>query len=186
VAAVGLILAAAAGALGTAAIMGDGRAKAGPVVGEPIRFPIAATPSADATAGPGAGSPQPAAEAAPEATANAPAATGDAAAGAAAASGATAGGQTASGATAGGQTASGAATGGGVAAPAAPQFITEQQAKEIALAQVPGATSIRLEFERYKNHAKYEGEMIHGWLEYEFEIDAITGAILKWKVDDLD
>ena len=29
----------------------------------------------------------------------------------------------------------------------------------------------------------YEGEMRSGWMEYEFEIDAVTGAILDWDAD---
>ena len=28
-----------------------------------------------------------------------------------------------------------------------------------------------------------EGEMRSGWMEYEFEIDAVTGAILDWDAD---
>lgn len=58
-----------------------------------------------------------------------------------------------------------------------------EEATQIALDQVPGATAqdIRIELDRDHNRYKYEGEMIHEQVEYEFEIDGDTGAILEWK-----
>ncbi|MDR0595035.1 MAG: PepSY domain-containing protein [Bifidobacteriaceae bacterium] len=68
-------------------------------------------------------------------------------------------------------------------APTAAALISEEQAKQIALAQVPGANSIRLHLSRDDGRDEYEGEIIHGWTEYEFEIDAVTGEILEWEAD---
>jgi uncharacterized membrane protein YkoI len=65
------------------------------------------------------------------------------------------------------------------------QLISEEQAKRIALAKVPGATSIRLHLDYEHGRPSYEGEIIEGAIEYEFEIDAITGGILEWEADHL-
>jgi uncharacterized membrane protein YkoI len=62
-------------------------------------------------------------------------------------------------------------------------LMTESQAKEIALARVPGATSIRLRLEYDDGRHVYEGEIIHGNIEYEFELDAMTGEFLEWDED---
>jgi hypothetical protein len=69
-------------------------------------------------------------------------------------------------------------------APAAPGIISEAQAKQIALAQVPGATSIRIHLDYDDGRQTYEGEIIKGYTEYDFEIDAVTGVILEWDIDD--
>jgi uncharacterized membrane protein YkoI len=162
------------------AVTGGGGPQAGPVVGDPLRYPVVTTPGSGASDAADDESLHPVTQ--PTADDAVLGATG-------APDGAAAGGGTAldDGA------APPAATPATPATPAAPaatsaatQFITAEQVKQIALAQAPGATSISLEFDRHKNHAKYEGTMIHGWIVYEFEIDAVTGAILKWKADEID
>lgn len=62
--------------------------------------------------------------------------------------------------------------------------ITAEKAKEIALAKVPGATAQNIrEFETDYDDGRteYEGKIIYNNIEYEFEIDASTGAILGWE-----
>lgn len=61
------------------------------------------------------------------------------------------------------------------------------RAKEIALAKVPGATAsditkIKKDYEDGK--AVYEGEIKYNGYEYDFEIDAATGRIIEWDIDD--
>lgn len=62
--------------------------------------------------------------------------------------------------------------------------ITKSEAKKIALAKVPGAKRIHIEKDRENGRTVYEGEVYYEGKEYEFEIDASTGKILKWKVDN--
>ena len=61
--------------------------------------------------------------------------------------------------------------------------ISLEEAKQIALAKVPGATenslSIHLDFD--DGYWQYEGDIWHDRMEYEFDIDANTGNILKWE-----
>lgn len=64
--------------------------------------------------------------------------------------------------------------------------ITLDQAKDIALARVPGANASHV----YKAHTDYEhgrkiyeGKIYFNGVEYEFEIDAATGEVLDWDVD---
>lgn len=62
--------------------------------------------------------------------------------------------------------------------------ITAEKAKEIALAKVPGAAAgdIReFETDYDDGRTEYEGKIIYGGIEYEFEIDAGSGAILSWE-----
>lgn len=66
--------------------------------------------------------------------------------------------------------------------------ITDQKAKEIALAKVPGATEADVrEFkkERDDGREKYEGKIIYNKTEYEFEIDAASGEIIKWESESI-
>ncbi len=59
-------------------------------------------------------------------------------------------------------------------------FITEEQAKSIALEQVRGATASQIrKVELDVDDAEYELKILYNGYEYEFEIDARTGAILK-------
>jgi uncharacterized membrane protein YkoI len=61
--------------------------------------------------------------------------------------------------------------------------MTEDQAKAAALARVPGATSIWTRLEHDDGHYVYEGQVIHGHSEYEFELDAVTGRFIEWEED---
>ena len=65
--------------------------------------------------------------------------------------------------------------------------ISMEQAKKIALDRVPGAkeeniTKLGLDFD--DGRWIYEGEIIYNYIEYDFEIDAQTGNILEWELDD--
>ncbi len=66
--------------------------------------------------------------------------------------------------------------------------ISEDAAKKIALARVPGATSnniykFKLDFD--DGRWEYEGEIRYGTMEYEFTIDAATGTIVEWDSDSI-
>ena len=62
--------------------------------------------------------------------------------------------------------------------------ISEEKAKEIALAKVPGATmqDIR-QFKKDRDDGRYvyEGEILYNKTEYDFEIDAESGEIIGWE-----
>jgi uncharacterized membrane protein YkoI len=64
-------------------------------------------------------------------------------------------------------------------------YIGFEKAKSIALAHanVPESEIRKYEAERdrYKGRAVYEIEFDHAWTEYEYEIDAETGEIVRWK-----
>lgn len=66
---------------------------------------------------------------------------------------------------------------------AADVAISLEQAQNIALERVPGATSqnisIKLDFD--DGWYIYEGDILYNRMEYEFEIDANTGNVLKWE-----
>ena len=61
--------------------------------------------------------------------------------------------------------------------------ISEQQAKDIALKEAQGGQITKFKLDRENGRMVYEGEIYHNGWEYEFDIDAVTGAIVKWKVD---
>ena len=60
--------------------------------------------------------------------------------------------------------------------------IRQDEAVQIALERVPGATAqdVRIELDRDDGRYKYEGEIIYNNTEYDFEIDANSGTILEW------
>ena len=60
--------------------------------------------------------------------------------------------------------------------------ISQDEAVQIALDRVAGATAadVRIELDYDDGQYKYEGDIIHEQREYEFEIDANTGTILEW------
>lgn len=60
-------------------------------------------------------------------------------------------------------------------------FIGLEKAKAIVLQKAPGATIQKLKLERDDGRVSYEGEAVKGKVEYEFDIDAYTGAILTWE-----
>ena len=63
-------------------------------------------------------------------------------------------------------------------------YIGEAKARSIALAKIPGASErnvAELKLDYDDGRWQYEGEIIFGSFEYEFEIDAFTGKILSWE-----
>lgn len=65
------------------------------------------------------------------------------------------------------------------------ETITEEEARSIALEQVPGAadSDLRIKTDYDDSRLVYEGDILYEGTEYEFEIDAGTGELLKWEVD---
>ena len=66
--------------------------------------------------------------------------------------------------------------------------ISEAKAKEIALAQVPGATLSDIkefEIDHDDGRLEYEGKIYYDHKEYEFEIDGYSGAIRDWDVESI-
>ena len=62
--------------------------------------------------------------------------------------------------------------------------VTADQAKAMVLERVPGATAQdfrEFETDQDYNRTVYEGELVYGGMEYEFEINAQTGALESWK-----
>lgn len=66
-------------------------------------------------------------------------------------------------------------------------LISQEEAGKIALKKVSGATTqhMYIELERDDGMYIYEGEIVYDNKEYEFEIDATTGNIIKWEVEYL-
>ena len=66
-------------------------------------------------------------------------------------------------------------------------YIGEARAKEIALNQAgvsaSSASFIKCKLDIDDGRAVYDIEFRSGWIEYEAEIDAYTGAILDWDID---
>ena len=65
-------------------------------------------------------------------------------------------------------------------------YIEVNRARAIALSRVPGANSSHvrnLHLDREDGRMVYEGKIYYNGLEYEFDIDAVTGKIVKWDVD---
>ena len=66
------------------------------------------------------------------------------------------------------------------------EAISSDEAVQSALARVLGATVANVtEFNRdYENgRLEYEGEIHYNGYEYDFEIDADTGTVTKWEVE---
>ena len=66
--------------------------------------------------------------------------------------------------------------------------ISEATAKQTALSRVPGATAaniykFKLDFD--DGRWEYEGKILYGTMEYDFTIDANTGAILEWDAESI-
>ena len=67
-------------------------------------------------------------------------------------------------------------------------YIGVNRAMNIALKKVPGANSShmkKIHLDRENGRMVYEGEIYYNGQEYEFDIDAVTGDIVKWKVDEI-
>ena len=66
--------------------------------------------------------------------------------------------------------------------------VSETDAKALALARVSGATGADIvEFKQDYDDGRliYEGKIIYNDREYEFEIDAATGAVLDWESESV-
>lgn len=66
--------------------------------------------------------------------------------------------------------------------------VSEATAKQTALARVSGATEKdiyewKLDYD--DGRPEYEGKIIYGGMEYEFTIDANTGAVLEWEAETI-
>ena len=67
-------------------------------------------------------------------------------------------------------------------------YIGVNRAMNIALKKVPGASNShvkKINLDRENGRMVYEGEIYYNGQEYEFDIDAVTGDIVKWKVDEI-
>lgn len=64
---------------------------------------------------------------------------------------------------------------------------SEAEIRQIALAKVPGATEkdIQLKLDRDDGRLIYEGKIVYEGTEYEFEIDAYSGAIREWDAESI-
>lgn len=62
--------------------------------------------------------------------------------------------------------------------------VTEEQAKELALAKVPGAAAgdiLSFKTEQKHDRTEYEGKILYNGTEYSFEINGTTGEFLEWE-----
>ncbi len=68
-------------------------------------------------------------------------------------------------------------------------MMNEDEAKKLALERVPGA-GLRdiweFETDHDDNHIEYEGKILYGGMEYEFEIDAYSGTFRSWGAEPAD
>ena len=67
-------------------------------------------------------------------------------------------------------------------------MISQDRAREIALAKVPGASAAdirKLKLDRDDGRQVYEVEIIYNHREYELEIDAVTGAVLEFESESV-
>ncbi len=66
------------------------------------------------------------------------------------------------------------------------QIISKTEAKKIVLAKLPGATDnqIRIHLDKEDGQYVYEGSILYDNLEYEFEIDAKSGDLKEWDIDE--
>lgn len=65
--------------------------------------------------------------------------------------------------------------------------ISEGQARQIALSKVSGAADsdiVEMDIERDHGRVGYKGSIHYGGYKYDFEIDAKTGNITKWEIDN--
>ena len=62
-------------------------------------------------------------------------------------------------------------------------YIGVEEAKKIALSKVPGATVIKVEFDRDDGVPVYDVELVKDEYEYDIEIHAVTGKVLDFDQD---
>ncbi len=67
-------------------------------------------------------------------------------------------------------------------APEDPNALTREEATQIVLDKVEGATDmdIRIKYEYDDGKEMYEGDLLYDGTEYEFELSALDGQILEW------
>ena len=66
--------------------------------------------------------------------------------------------------------------------------LSEADAKALVLAQIPSATETHFKkwkLEKDDGRWVYEGEVVYDTWEYEFEMDAATGAFLEWDIESV-
>ena len=66
--------------------------------------------------------------------------------------------------------------------------ISREQAQQTALSRVSGATAsnvyeLHLEWDDGRQY--YEGKIYYGTMEYDFTIDAVTGAVVEWEAESI-
>lgn len=65
-------------------------------------------------------------------------------------------------------------------------LISEDKARNIVLAKIPGADIYKLNLEKDDGIYVYEGEARLGEYEYDFEINASSGVIISWEKDRIE
>lgn len=67
-------------------------------------------------------------------------------------------------------------------------LISLEQATAIVLERVPGAEArhLKIKLDYDDGRARYEGEIKYNGTEYEFELDAASGAVLEWEAENDD
>lgn len=66
-------------------------------------------------------------------------------------------------------------------------FIGEEKVMKMVLEKVPGAkeADVRIHMDREDGVDIYEGSIVYDEMEYDFEIDAVTGKILEWESESI-
>ena len=62
--------------------------------------------------------------------------------------------------------------------------LTAEEAKALVLSLVENGRIVEFETDRDDGRVEYEGEVSANGVRYEFTIDAQTGAVLEWQMDD--
>lgn len=70
--------------------------------------------------------------------------------------------------------------------PTAPALIGTARAKQIALAKSGGGKVVSIKQDTENGRIVYEGKIVKGKYEYEFDIDAKSGTVLDWDVDEIE
>lgn len=65
------------------------------------------------------------------------------------------------------------------------RIITAQKAKDIMLGKVPGCTILEFSYDGDDRVPKYDGTVINGNYEYEIDVDAKTGAIIRFEQENI-
>ena len=65
-------------------------------------------------------------------------------------------------------------------------YIGTEKAKEIAIEKAGGGEVVSLEMDIENGRMVYEGELVKDGVEYDFDIDALDGTVIKWEKDGYD